>query len=215
MAFQLSVIVNVGVPYLNHIVVEHLFQQQIVSASRPVALGLDADHHIALPHGVSGFPPLEGLFLQVKAHLRRGDDEQTAVGAVIVAVAAVAAAHLRRRQLGVGHIGRQHGHGGDAAAVGDDPVRAVHGGGVILLEIELGFRVALVPNVGIEQVRGSHRGGLRRGAQRNGAVVDLGGVFFPRLCDLLPAKGGGQVFPGGVVPDVGAALEKDDMIAQT
>ena len=46
-AFQLSVVVNVGVPYLNHIVVEHLFQQQIVSAPGPVALGLDADHHIA------------------------------------------------------------------------------------------------------------------------------------------------------------------------
>ena len=99
--------------------------------------------------------------------------------------------------------------------MGGDFIAAVHGGGVILLEVKLGFRVALVSHIGIKQIGGGDRGGLRRRTQGDGAVVDFGGVFFPRLSNLFPAQGGGQVFPGGVVPDVGAALEEDHVIAQT
>ena len=102
-------------------------------APGPVALGLDADHHIALLHGLLGLHGLVGLLPQIEAQLRRCRGEQASVGAVLVAVAAVARAHLRGRQLRVGHVGRQHGHGGNAAAVGRDLIPAVHGGGVVLL----------------------------------------------------------------------------------
>ena len=183
-----DVIVDIGVPNPDIAVLGDLLEGDVVAATGPVALMLDGHHQMVVLQSLPGLGRLIGLLHQVEVHHRRLLDENHAVGAVAVAVAAVPAAHLRRGQQLIGQIGGNHGHGGNAAAVGAQQEAAEHDPGIVLLQIQGDFREPLMSNVGIQKVRG----GNRRLSFRQGNLVigKFHGVGRPGLLQQVCLLGG-------------------------
>ena len=178
MGGQTLVVVDIGVADLNAVLVD-AFQDDVVAASGPVALDLRGHDHIAVLQSLLGLVGLVGLLFQIEAQHRGLILEDHGVGAVAVAVFAVAGAEGGRCQLRIRHIGGEHGKACDAAAMGAELIIAIHGVAEVLLQIDGNLRVALMGDVLVEHTVIGEGSGFR--CQRNGGICNPDGVFVQTL----------------------------------
>ena len=181
MGGQTLVVVDIGVADLDAVLID-AFQYNVVAASGPVALRLGGHHNVAVLQGLLGFVGLEGLLLQIEAQHRGLILEDHGVGAVAVAVSAVAGAEGWGCQLRIRHIGGEHGKACDAATMGAELIIAIHGVAEVLLQIDGNLRVALMGDVLVEHTVIGEGGGFR--CQRNGGICNPDGVFVQTLFEF-------------------------------